>query len=327
MQQHASTKHRRVPRPSFCSPARFDAFKEHGTCFSAAELRALAESYNASIAKSTGKLRNVVRHTQHEAPIDLRSLDGMDDSESIQHLKRALSERLHPLQEHEWSDVLATPDKMYRQIQAALRPRVPRAWSRNSHQWLSTSDIEVVMQQYEDGYPHFKFVGVFPVDFDAKPSGIFGSCVADEMCGLSVKQLQRKRHTSFGAIINKDKHYESGSHWVALYACFDPSSKNFGVHYFDSIAQATPAPVKAFMRRIAKQIQDVTQTQAPQTANKVRLQFENTECGIFAMYFLACCISDVQRVEDIWKAMADDGIIHMLRNVFYRPQSTVIADH
>lgn len=315
---------------SHCAPKRYRHFKEFGTCFDVSELRILAKSFNDALDKSTGPLANALQSKKKTSPIDLEYARRLTPDEEKVYLKRALTLKLKNIKEHAWADLLIDPDrnvKVYDAVQSALRPPLPKSWLENSHQWLSTQDIEEVMEQYEEAYPDFKLLGVFPIDFDFVPRHYNGHCVADEMCMLSVEALMKNGISQFGAVINLDKHYQPGSHWVALYSCLDPASKNFGIHYFDSVAHNTPSQIKTFMQRIANQlakVHGIPASKVPVTSNDKQLQYKNTECGIFAMYFIACCVSNKIDVKDVWQAMALDDVIHMLRNVFYRPPHSTI---
>ena len=51
--------------------------------------------------------------------------------------------------------------------------------------WLNSTDIENIMQQYEDAYPNFEFIGPSPIDFDKVLMN--NKCVWDELCKLNSK--------------------------------------------------------------------------------------------------------------------------------------------
>ena len=40
-----------------------------------------------------------------------------------------------------------------------FRPKMPSDWEKNSREWLSTLDIENVLNQYEKKYKNFLFIG------------------------------------------------------------------------------------------------------------------------------------------------------------------------
>ena len=75
-----------------------------------------------------------------------------------------------------------------------LRPEMPIEWYKNKTEWLSNYDIEDVMNQYEEVYPHFKFYGTNPIDF-AAPDPYDSTaleknkCLQDEICKLNLKEL------------------------------------------------------------------------------------------------------------------------------------------
>jgi hypothetical protein len=208
---------------------------------------------------------------------------------------------------------------MTKLLATAFRPEMPRAWLANSRAWLSTDDIENVMRQYESAYPNFAFLGTFPIDFDTRT--LFGGCIADEMCNLSVRKLTASKKTQFGAVLNLDKHDQRGSHWVTVYGNSSTDSPNYGVHYFDSVGKKAPPEVDRFQARVAEQIaalSGVPLARVPVTTRVEKRQYKNTECGVFAMYFLVCCMTEKMRIPDIVRAMGNDDLIHELRRIFFR---------
>ena len=70
------------------------------------------------------------------------------------------------------------------EIKNTFRPKTPKSWYKNNTEWLSTIDIEKVLNQYEDLYPDFQFIGAVPIDFDYKFS--IGRCVIDELCNIDI---------------------------------------------------------------------------------------------------------------------------------------------
>ena len=296
-------------RSSHCAPTRYVSYIRTGTCLTPEELVVIAKQYNESAEK--------------RIPATLIASDKAASGE----LYAALAERIGG-KDVDWFKqpwLRSAPGVSKRLIQSAFRPEMPRAWLANSRAWLSTDDIDRVMRQYEEQYPSFKFLGTFPIDFDTRT--LFGRrCIADEMCNLSVKRLNDvEQKTQFGAVLNLDKHNQRGSHWVAVYGTSDASSPNFGVHYFDSVGRKAPAEVARFQARIASQIAALSGkdiADVPITTRVEKRQFKNTECGVFSMYFLVCCMSGKMTVKDIVHAMGSDDLIHRLRFVFFRPPSS-----
>ena len=133
-------------------------------------------------------------------------------------------------------------------INKSFRPVMPSSWINNNREWLSTVDIENVMEQYEEKYNNFLFIGPVPIDFDSNHK--MGGCVVDELCNLNINNLYKKNITKLGIVFNLDKHNEPGSHWVALFSNF----KDKTIYYYDSYATSPTKEIKILMNRIDNQL-------------------------------------------------------------------------
>ena len=69
-------------------------------------------------------------------------------------------------------------------FQDSFKPYQPDKWEKNPNTWLSTIDINRVMEQYEDAYPNFQYLGANPIDFDKK----MGNGVFLKLCKLDIKK-------------------------------------------------------------------------------------------------------------------------------------------
>ncbi len=303
---------------SHCSPLGHTYFKASGSCLPAKHLRQIAELYNATCAVG----RSSSGSAKCTEPIP-RSAFG-----SVAGLKKALEKALGPtcrdndaarcLIDH--PAVRANNNPLHAHLRNLyFRPDMPASWRKNPREWLNTFDILKVMSQYEVKYTKFKFLGVHPLDFKLRTQHS-QQCVVPQtdMCKFNVLDFlsaaaaapgsnnnpsQQARKNAIGMVINLDTHDKSGSHWVALYACFNPRSKRFGVCYYDSAGQAPPAPVRDFMqeiyedsRRLFNEIgmsPEVFQRKFKVVYNNIQHQFKNTECGMFSMIFLILCIEDM----------------------------------
>jgi hypothetical protein len=110
-----------------------------------------------------------------------------------------------------------------------FKPERPAAWDKDTKQWLDTDNIEHVMKQYEDAYPHFAFLGAVPLDFDTTIPE-WGQCVSEEMCKLNLTRSLQQGKTDLGVVFNLDPHDKPGSHWVAAYVNIPKKS----AYYYDS---------------------------------------------------------------------------------------------
>ena len=314
-----------VPRPSHCSPRNYKAIAQTGTCLTEDDVRTAAERI-LSTDTDTGTAR-------------MRSIP-----ELLAALHERLGTRPNASEEVRWlasRDVASNPDLRSR-IQQAFRPTHPESWLRNPKAWLSNEDIEAVMRQYEDHVPGFRFVGVFPRDFATRIGSKDAPCVSDEMCRLTAEGLLREGAAQVGIVFNLDKHTQSGSHWTSMYACLDPRSAGkpehrHGVFYYDSTGRPPPKEMRDFAHRLRGEIEQLQSqggkgssdkkdtkntTRIRVTHNRIRKQFQDTECGIYSILSLVAMIHTDVRFEEMCKeVMKRDGKMQEMRKILFRPPS------
>jgi len=103
-------------------------------------------------------------------------------------------------------------------IKPIYRPTSPADWKKNPVEWLSNFDIEAVMNQYEETYPEFEFLGPVPIDFDKRSGkGDETTCVSKDVCGFHLAEKIKQGKTKMGIVFNLSPSTSSGSHWVSLY--------------------------------------------------------------------------------------------------------------
>jgi hypothetical protein len=194
-----------------------------------------------------------------------------------------------------------------------LRPRRPKTWKGDPDQWLDNYNIIHVMKQYEEAFPWFSFLGVFPIDFSAPDpyqKGGSPQCLYKELCSLNLKKEYAKGIRGIGMVFNLDPHFKSGSHWVALYINLQNIKKPF-VGYFDSYGYKTPALIARLMRSFKLQIHS-----CQLGFNARRFQYGDSECGMFSLYFLICMIQGI-RFEDFCKDSVSDQFMLDLRRILF----------
>jgi len=212
---------------------------------------------------------------------------------------------------------------LYKKLATNYRPAKPESWNKNKREWLNTYDILYVMKQYQEQNQDFEFLGVFPVDFANTSTGV---CSINNMCDFNVKRLIDQGKNRFATVVNLDKHDEPGSHWVACFCNLDPSSVQYGICYFDSGGILPPKYIKDFMKTVIDQVAEVHPEHASRFQKKFnpkQKQFQNTECGVFSIFFITLCLRFAQKSyrENREKIKHDrhDNYVHKLRNYYWRP--------
>lgn len=284
----------------YCSPQRFDAKQQNGTCLTLAELQSVAALYNK-------------RHIDNQIPLSSFS--------STQKLVGELDKRFKKVCKSKGDACWIKQDEvkeLYFQLQKNYRPMYPKEWLNNKNMWLNTYDILHVMKQYED--TSFQFLGVFPVDFNQK---VGSTCIVREMCDFKVHNFISKAD-SFGIVFNLDRHDQPGSHWVSTYCNLKPSSKKFGICYYDSGGVKPPKYIADFFRSIVLEVKEVFSRDADRFQvkyNNTQHQFMNTECGIFSMIFVIICKENTNETyrKSRTKVPNHDNKVHKFRQILYSP--------
>ena len=190
-----------------------------------------------------------------------------------------------------------------------LRPARPIEWEKDPDQWLDSNNINDVMKQYEEAYSNFKFLGVLPIDFAAQDpySKIPGKCLVDTICHLSIKSLKKSGITQLGVVYNLDPHNKDGSHWVANFA----DLKKKKVYYFDSYGMKAPSQIAKFMRSL--KLQDPA---LELEYNARRFQFNNSECGMYSLYFIISMLEGVPFSQFCKRAVPDGEMLRLRHWIF-----------
>jgi len=302
-----------------CAPSK--SFKD-GSCLSLKSLKLIAENYNK---KNQDKIKI-----------------SEDKNDLVNQLEKKLSKtcdnqtcwlRLDVVQEIE-------NDKIKEEIKEnTFRPEGPT----KKYEWLSTTDINSVISQYQEKYKNFLFLGAVPADFEELP--VLG--ISD----LNFKDLEKEGKTKIGLVINQDEHWKSGSHWVGLFIDFNKNA----IYYFDSVGSPPLKLTKKFITRVAKYmyfrkykeelpVNNVlkifkTLQNLPENKlntfinekkylqnlindfdirfNNIQHQFDNSECGVYSINFIIN-LAEGKKFDDVITNVKKDEIMNQNRKIFFR---------
>ena len=212
---------------SYCAPS-ID-IKDHYTCFEFHELKTIAKSFNDYIAKNKscpvkrGSRKNGIS-CNPKRPIKI-------ENKTKRELWFSIYNRLKYLCPYEycWVDLdfingLDDKDLQEKLQWFTFKPKM----TRTQNAWLSTQDINNVLQQYQDIDPSFKFLGALPSDF-YKVTRVDYSKIFD--------------HKRIAIVFNLDEHDQPGSHWVAF--LIDNKSKT--LEYYDSAGKRPNRNIQSFI--------------------------------------------------------------------------------
>jgi hypothetical protein len=196
--------------------------------------------------------------------------------------------------------------------------------------WLSTSDINDVITQYQEKYQDFLFLGALPADFEELE--VLG------INNLDLEDLENNNKHKIGMVINLDVHTQGGSHWVALFA----DLKKGQIYYFDSFAKKPYKRTKKFINKIVKYIykkkynkefnintfiQKITGRGETEYLNKLKdfdirynteqHQFNNSECGVYSINFIVRLVGG-ESFDEITQNITKDNEMNKCRTKYFR---------
>ena len=196
-------------------------------------------------------------------------------------------------------------------IDDSFAPKSPDSWKKKPNEWLTSSDIEKVMKQYEKAYKCFSFLGPSPIDFDTKK--IYGECVWEKLCHFNLKEQLARGKTKFGVVFNLDPHYLDGSHWVSLFI----NVKKKMIFYFDSVGTKIPPRIMRFVNTVKSQGQSMGIDFTFDQNYPVEHQYGDTECGIYSIFFIVHMLEDKINGEYLKTHILRDKYMEKFRKVYF----------
>lgn len=172
-------------------------------------------------------------------------------------------------------------------VPGAFAPRRPKSWSKRPNEWLTSDEIDRVLEQHADACPHFHYTGFGFIDFAAdartplRPRSGFeardpdaalpppmdaaqlakaqpaaqnpNNCVQPGICDLNLAELIRQNKFLVGSVLNVSRHVEEGTHWVFVLLFLPPPAAAAPppqMVYFDSTAEPPPPEIVAWHAKL-----------------------------------------------------------------------------
>ena len=205
-------------------------------------------------------------------------------------------------------------EKEYKLFINNFRPLRPKEWDEEPNKWLSTLDINNVMEQYDEAYPRFRYIGAIPIDYDYK---INNKCVSEELCSINMDDLNKDKISSIGIIFNTDKHNGGGEHWFCIYIDIRGNNgNNPTIYHFDSLANDPSPDIIDLINKLKIQCKKKGGGEIDVIFNDIKHQEGNTECGIYSLHFLTSMLKGVN-FNDYIQSIKSDKYMERFRDVFF----------
>ena len=274
-----------------CSPAS-SSYKF--TCFNKKSLLKIARAWNKSNPENKIKVNGKT----------VKEIWGQIDNR----LKRKCNEEIC------WTQQEFVKKIKDSEIKKSFKPKKPNSWNNNKFEWLSTTDIENVIKQYENEYPNFRFIGAVPIDFDST-YGV-GQCIVNELCKINLQKMLMSKIFQIGIVFNLDKPDQEGSHWVSMFI----DLKRDGIYYFDSYGTKEPKEIKVLAERLIEQSKNMGKSKMEYKINKIRHQFRNSECGVYCIDFIVSMLKG-ESFESYTKNIVKDLEMNEMREIYFSPNT------
>jgi hypothetical protein len=282
----------------------------NGSCFTIEDLKKISIAYNLHLDK--GKVKG-------------KKIDISDNKKSLlkqltKNLENVCDDQICWLKQ---DFIKKMKDKNI--LNYTFRPDGPEG----KFEWLNTLHINDVMEQYEKKYDNFKFFGAVPIDFDDLPFIGIREIDYDELFNSGVKKL--------GFVFNLDEHWQSGSHWVALFSDLDKNQ----IYFFDSYGIRPEKRIRNLVERISKwcyskdycknecselnliesfmnnDYKNKIESKLKVEYNHNRHQFKNSECGVYSLNFILRLLNG-ESFENITKNGLLDDDVNLCRDVYFK---------
>jgi len=225
----------------------------------------------------------------------------------------------------------SNPDKVWKTIQYRLRekcddgateciivsmlnkPKGPSTWRNNPEEWLSSINIDDLERKFQEIFPRYLYLGTIPIDFGKHSKT--GECLVNSLCSMDIRSIYKKGFTQIGIVFNTDVSTGPGQHWIALFCDIRPELENPRITYFDSYAHKPEKEIQMLMKRWKEQWDSTKVHAKPMevTYNKTRHQYEDSECGMYCLYFHLCCLVGIPMKDRI-----PDKVVRGFRSLLFK---------
>ena len=291
---------------NICAPKKYD--KENKTCFSTEQLIEMAAAYNRYLTKS--KFDPNKKQTFGNAElINIKS--------NKKYLLSELKKRFENI--CNGNEICITHQAFMNEIVKEMRDDIENNTFRangpdDPKEWLSTSDIDNIMSQYEKIYPHFKFLGAVPLN-------------CDELSFYSLSKLNFEKYFNsnincIGTIFNLDRYGQPGSHWVALFIDISKGK----IYFCDSNGKPPIDNIIQIINNFSQFYKNKTGIDAIYKYNNKSYQLDNSECGVYSCNFIIRILAG-ENFEDITNNALSFKEINSCRNVYFRNMPSKYNPH
>nr|WBF70721.1 hypothetical protein [Megavirus caiporensis] len=292
---------------SICAPHRkYDS--NNKTCFTLEQLAEMAGAYNRHITKE--KLKPGINDLYKNAEL-------IPIKQDKTFLLKELKKRFETICKND--EICLTRQAFMNEIVDEMRNEINEYTFRtdgpkNSKEWLSTTNIDEIMKQYEKKYPNFKFLGAVPLNCDE-----ISFC---SLFNIDFNKYFEQGINYLGIIFNHDRLGEPGSHWVSMFIDIN----NGKLYFCDSAGKPPIGNIYTIIKKFTDFYKKKTGKDIIYKYNDRSYQKDNSECGVYSCNFIIRKLSG-ESFENIINNPLTFPEINSCRNIYFRNKSSKYNVH
>lgn len=292
---------------SICAPhKKYDS--KNKTCFTLEQLVEMVGAYNRHITKE--KLKPNTNNLYTNAIL-------IPIKQDKTFLLKELKKRFETICKND--EICLTQQSFMNEIVDEMRNEISEYTFRtngpnNSKEWLSTTNIDEIMKQYEKKYPNFKFLGAVPLNCDE-----VSFC---SLFGIDFNKYFEQGVNYLGIIFNHDRFGEPGSHWVSMFIDIN----NGKLYFCDSAGKPPIGNIHTIIKKFTDFYKKKTGKNIIYKYNNRSYQKDNSECGVYSCNFIIRKLSG-ESFENIINNPLTFPEINSCRNVYFRNKSSKYNIH
>jgi hypothetical protein len=179
----------------------------------------------------------------------------------------------------------------------------------NDMSWLNNEHIDQNIASWKDSFKDFHHIKFQLADFDK---------TGTELADLDVVELYSKGIRTIGCVLNTDSSGGSGIHWYAIF--IDMRKEPYSFEIFDSTGRFPQQNLLSVLEKNRMMIQKAKHVRAEvvNVSRQNRLQFSNSECGLFSLWYIFCRLNEVPFQYFSKPGAANDDMMLQFRKILFR---------
>jgi hypothetical protein len=166
-----------------------------------------------------------------------------------------------------------TESKIKEELETRFKPEGPR----DSLSLIDNYNIADVQGQWMREYPKFYAFEFAMIDFDETNHPLYTTNITTLITG--------DKYNCFGCVLNTDFSSGRGKHWICVFV--DCRSIDWTIEFYNSTGRPPARSILRWMEKTYKDLKEYSGLEPQRViVTTVKHQQKNTECGVYALYYI-----------------------------------------